>query len=103
MLKSQVLMLSLALSGALAVGLAKAADVDRPGGPLKAVPYVSIADWNGFYFGANGGFGWGASHTPIGYDATANGAGTDTFPAFQPKGGFGGGQVGGGVITSYWV
>jgi outer membrane immunogenic protein len=94
MLKSQVLMLGLILSGALAVGPAIAADIDRPAGPLKAVPYVSTADWNGFYFGANAGFGWSASNTPIIYNATAGGSGMDNFPAFQPKGGFGGGQIG---------
>jgi outer membrane immunogenic protein len=92
MMKSHVLLLSLTLSGVLAVGHAKAADVNTPGS--KAAPYVPLGYWSGFYFGANAGYGWGGSSTPTGFDATANKAGTDTFPAFQPKGGFGGAQIG---------
>jgi outer membrane immunogenic protein len=86
--------LGLAGAGLLFAGPALAADMGTPTykGPVRAVPLFT--DWSGFYFGANAGFGWGASDTPIGYDATASKSGTDTFPAFQPKGGFGGGQVG---------
>src|SRR5258708_2154554 len=93
MLKSRVLVLSLTFSSALALGAAKAADAYRTEGPLKTPSYAFMTDWSGFYFGANGGLGWNGSSTAVRYDGPGTGGG-DTFPAFQPKGGFGGGQIG---------
>jgi outer membrane immunogenic protein len=95
MLNSGTIILGLTLSSALALAPAKAADTYRSdgAGSLKDVPFVSVASWSGFYVGANGGFGWNGSSTPVKYDGPGTGGG-DTFPAFQPEGGFGGGQIG---------
>jgi outer membrane immunogenic protein len=55
----------------------------------KAAPMVATGyNWNGFYVGGHGGYGWGATST-----TALSGAGT-TFSHTNPEGGFGGGQIG---------
>jgi len=52
--------------------------------PVKAVPYVPIYDWTGFYLGANIGYGW------------TSGSGTVTFAGVPgPYSGSGDGVLGG--------
>ena len=58
---------------------ANAADLYRgapAAGGYKDTPNIGVT-WTGFYFGANGGYGWSNKEDPI-----------------KPDGGFGGGQIG---------
>src|ERR1700719_1568889 len=77
----------LAVVGLLApagmIGPASAADMSRT--VYKAPPpvyYAPIYNWNGFYIGADGGYGWGTSN----WSALGSN--------FDVKGGLFGGQVG---------
>lgn len=49
--------------------------------PTKAVPYVALYNWTGFYVGANIGYGWGRASDDIGLSTNMNGV-------------IGGGQIG---------
>jgi outer membrane immunogenic protein len=63
---------------------ASAADIYMPSpAAYKDTPWYPA--WAGFYIGANGGYGWSAQG-----DVFALG----TFGGLDPKGGFGGGQIG---------
>ena len=81
--------LTFALTSVVALGTASAADMYRAPEPLaggyKDAPVAQ--SWAGFYIGVNGGYGWG-DHS----DKFA----TTPFPfdGLDPKGGFGGGQIG---------
>ena len=67
--------------GLLALVAAPAAAADLPARdmPYKAPAYVTSYNWTGFYIGAHGGYGWGASNDSDNFDL---------------RGGFIGGQVG---------
>lgn len=63
---------------------------------LKAPPPVApVFDWNGFYVGANGGYGWNDRGTASGitYSSPVTGFAA-TSSDFRPNGGFGGAQFG---------
>ena len=72
--------------------------------PVKARPMAPAAaafSWTGFYIGANGGYGFGG-HDDVDILETNNGAlfvsgtwpGSARFGTLEPKGWFGGGQIG---------
>jgi outer membrane immunogenic protein len=55
--------------GLLALVAAPAAAADLPRGmPYKAPAYVTSYNWTGFYIGAHGGYGWGASNDSDNFD-----------------------------------
>ena len=69
---------------------ATAADIRRPPPPRETVIVpspVTLFDWNGFYAGINGGWGWGRS----GFDFVGGGLGNT---AFDTSGGLIGGTLG---------
>lgn len=71
------------LASAALVTLAGAASAaDMPARmPTKAVPYVALYNWTGFYVGANIGYGWGRASDDAGATSNMNGL-------------IGGGQIG---------
>ncbi|HLL28790.1 MAG TPA: hypothetical protein VKT73_14215 [Xanthobacteraceae bacterium] len=74
----------------LIAGIAVAAFFGAPA--LAAPPAGSMFDWSGFYFGGDGGYGWGTSK---GTGATAALAPNSGPPYdFDANGGFGGGFLG---------
>ncbi|SRR5579885_75317 len=79
----------------LSANIASATDL-----PAKAPAYKAAApfSWEGIYFGAHGGYGWGTSKT---FDATIGGTPAVTL---DPAGGFGGLQIGyNSMIAPNWL
>lgn len=66
---------------------ASAADLPRKAPPPMAVPVAPVYDWNGFYIGVMGGYGWGD-------DTTVTIGGVDFNRDSDLKGGFVGGTIG---------
>jgi outer membrane immunogenic protein len=62
--------------------------------PMRApVPLAApTRSWTGFYFGADGGYGWGADNSTITYTNSFGRTATSAGP--KARGGFGGGNVG---------
>jgi outer membrane immunogenic protein len=64
----RLLLGSAALAALLAVDAALAADLEvRPAPPAQPIPYP---DWTGFYFGIEGGYGWGTDSFGFGGKVT---------------------------------
>ena len=88
----------LTAAGAIALATAaNAADMYRAPGSAGSFKdaYAPADSWTGFYLGVNGGYGWSASSDRFAYPPYDNGR--TIVPAFggiDPKGGFGGGQIG---------
>jgi outer membrane immunogenic protein len=92
---------------ALCVGAASASDLPthKPA-PVFVAPVAPVANWGGFYIGANGGYGWdpaSATFNPATYATAAIGAlgpfvVTGASPpmslSVHPQGWLGGGQIG---------
>ena len=82
---------------AMNVAATRARAADLPvASPAYKAPVVAPFSWAGVYIGAHGGYAWGTD--------------TSSFPGFgisstvQPKGGFGGGQIGYNTyFTGNWV
>ncbi len=53
-------------------GAASAADMPARMA-TKAVPYVALYNWTGFYVGANLGYGWGRASDDLGVTSSMNG------------------------------
>jgi outer membrane immunogenic protein len=71
---------------------AVASAADRPVMPYKAAP-ANLFSWEGYYFGAHGGYGWGEHESVAVGDITV-----------KPKGGFGGVQAGyNSMIAPNWL
>jgi outer membrane immunogenic protein len=80
--------------------------------PVKAAPppMAAIFSWTGFYIGVNGGGAFGQGHNVI-VNETLAGApfvsgtwpGRGTFGSLEPRGGFGGGQIGYNYQVQNWV
>lgn len=85
-----------AVSGCLAgaVQLASAADMAPAPAPMPAkgpmAPPVAMYNWNGFYIGANFGYGW----NDISTDSTKQSGGDLVSSSSNRNGVFGGGQLG---------
>jgi outer membrane immunogenic protein len=73
----------------LLAGPAFAADLAVKAPVYKAPPPAPVYNWTGFYFGANGGYGWSPYSNQL-----ADPTNTFPFGGLAPKGGFGGGQIG---------
>lgn len=82
--------------------------------PVKAPVVQPVPNWAGFYIGANGGYAWdgdGASAlvnpsaVPLapGYTITAPVPAPFGLPIDDPKGGFGGLQIGANAQSDRWV
>jgi outer membrane immunogenic protein len=100
-------MFFLAAASALALATAaNAGDLYRPAAAPGSIetPYAGV-NWSGFYFGVNGGYGWGAGGSAHAeWDVTSSpplSAG-DT-KSFLTEGGFGGGQMGYNWQQRSWV
>ena len=72
---------------------AQAADMSRPNYREPAYSAPAYSNWNGFYLGINGGYGWGQS--------TWSGS-AGNFEV-TPKGWLGGGTLGFNLQTGAWV
>jgi outer membrane immunogenic protein len=84
--------------------------------PVKAAPAPSIMtsaayNWTGWYVGGNAGYGWGVGTDPgislsdtsgTGFAAYVAAGGVPTA-SLQPRGGFGGGQLGYNWQAGSWV
>ncbi len=85
----RVALLAFTLTSVAALGAANAADMYRApepyAGGYKDAPVVQ--SWAGFYAGVNGGYAW-SDHSDK-FALASSG-----FPGIDPKGGFGGGQIG---------
>jgi outer membrane immunogenic protein len=85
--------LGLTLTSALALASANAADMYVPVAPggYKDGPVYGV-NWSGFYVGVNGGYGWNGSTDT--WTATFLGTPFASGAGAEPRGGFGGGQIG---------
>jgi outer membrane immunogenic protein len=93
----RALLIGISALAVIAAGQANAADmyVPAPAGSLKDGPYLPADSWTGLYLGVNGGYGWGASSDLFSYPAANNGRiAIPAFGGIDPKGWFGGGQIG---------
>ncbi len=93
---TKTLRMPLAAAFAFAAFPALAADLNA--GYKNAPVYAAPSNWNGFYLGVNGGYGWGARSSTLDTLAIDGDAVTPVTAAasstFSTEGGFGGGQLG---------
>ena len=98
-LRRAALRLAALAGGAACAAVGVAADAqaaDLPVAPVYKAPVVAPFSWAGVYIGVHGGYGWG-THT-----SSYNGGVVTS--SLDPKGGFGGGQIGYNTyLTGNWV
>ncbi len=84
---------AVALLGSVFATSSFAADMPLKAPPMP-VPVAPACVWCGGYIGINGGYAWGNNVGPVTFTNSVGEVFTTTGTTFNPRGGFGGGQIG---------